>query len=58
LPAEPAQYALLKSIMNAIPLRQVDEIERFAVALEVSGKAASLDRQNIQDARNSPKQPR
>jgi DNA-directed RNA polymerase specialized sigma24 family protein len=59
--SQPAEDALLKGAINAIPLRQAEEIKRFAVALNASAKTASgleQNEQNGQDAPNIPAKPR
>jgi DNA-directed RNA polymerase specialized sigma24 family protein len=44
--------ALLRTVINAIPLPQAEAIARFTTALNTSAKAQSVDRHNGQDAPN------
>jgi hypothetical protein len=53
---QPAQDTLLRTTLNAIPLRQAEEIKRFAVALNASATAAPVNQPNSQDVPNVPEQ--
>ena len=50
--SQPAPDAPLRRVINAIPLRQAEAIERFAAALNASAKAKSVDGHNSQDSPN------
>ena len=55
---QPAQDARPATTMNAIPLRQAEEITRFAVELKTSGKSAVEKRESGGNDRGILEQPR
>jgi hypothetical protein len=50
---QPAQNSRLTTTMNAIPLRQAEEITRFAVKLTTSGRS-TLQREHLQNDNGVP----
>jgi DNA-directed RNA polymerase specialized sigma24 family protein len=55
---QPAQDSRLATTMNAIPLRQAEEITRFAVELKTSGRSALEKRESNGMDKGIPEQPR
>jgi len=51
---QPAQNSRLMTTMNAIPLRQAEEIIRFAVKLTTSGRSTLQNREHLQNDNGVP----
>jgi DNA-directed RNA polymerase specialized sigma24 family protein len=51
---QPAQNSRLTTTMNAIPLRQAEEITRFAVELTTSGRSTLQNREHLENDKGVP----